>query len=393
MYVPVMKNRTVEMNVLTQLASLGVFNNTKKVFPLIELIQEKIRTNTNTLYMDFLIKLLKENSDMSVMIDFYKSTKLNSTTDTIREYVTKSTRRAEFCISEMNKFNEFSERVVPVISYLADITPPKQIEADEKKLRTTFPIIAFRVKAQDFDNLFPIIENLIKENDLLLLDIESSSHTNPVFKKIYRKIAESKKDKKFISVIINAHRPESLTNKSMVNGEPISSIDNSLKDMYRSSTLNKFDGFGDYASIVASLPSSGGTVSPAGVYYSNENNFFVSYTGRAPQLSEFPDYIAPNIVKSEYWNEFDNEHHSKCPGCNEIISIIKKTSPVKARLNGKGLRCPIISILFTKPMHKVKPFCNCKTASLFSFIKHIGINVRREEGLTINWYNFFKIIF
>lgn len=77
----------------------------------------KIRTNTNTLYMDFLIKLLKENSDMSVMIDFYKSTKLNSTTDTIREYVTKSTRRAEFCISEMNKFKEFSERVVPVISF------------------------------------------------------------------------------------------------------------------------------------------------------------------------------------------------------------------------------------------------------------------------------------
>lgn len=78
MYVPVMKNRTVEMNVLTQLASLGVFNNTKKVFPLIELIQEKIRTNTNTLYMDFLIKLLKENSDMSVMIDFYKSTYLGT---------------------------------------------------------------------------------------------------------------------------------------------------------------------------------------------------------------------------------------------------------------------------------------------------------------------------
>lgn len=158
-----------------------------------------------------------------------------------------------------------------------------------------------------------------------------------MFKKIYRKIAESKKDKKFISVIINAHRPESLTNKSMVNGEPISSIDNSLKDMYRSSTLNKFDGFGDYASIVASLPSSGGTVSPAGVYYSNENNFFVSYTGRAPQLSEFPDYIAPNIVKSEYWNEFDNEHHSKCPGCNEIISIIKKDKSGKSQAQWKGI--------------------------------------------------------
>lgn len=158
-----------------------------------------------------------------------------------------------------------------------------------------------------------------------------------MFKKIYRTISESKKNKKFISVIINAHRPESLTNKSMVNGEPISSIDNSLKDMYRSSTLNKFDGFGDYASIVASLPSSGGTVSPAGVYYSNENNFFVSYTGRAPQLSEFPDYIAPNIVKSEYWNEFDDEHHSKCPGCNEIISIIKKDKSGKSQAQWKRI--------------------------------------------------------
>lgn len=335
MYVPVMKNRTVEMNVLTQLASLGVFNDTEIVFPLVEVIQEKIRANANTTYIDLLIDLLKENSDMSVMIDFYKSTKLNSTTDTIREYVTKSTRQPEFCISEMNKFSEFSERVVPVISYLADITPPKQIEADEKKLRATFPIIAFRVKSQDFDNLFHIIENLIKENDLLLLDIESSSHTSPVFKKIYRTISETKKNKKFISVIINAHRPASLTNKSMVNGEPIASIDNSLKDTYRSSTLNKFDGFGDYASIVASLPSSGGIVSPAGVYYSNENNFFVSYTGRISELSEFPDYIAPNIVKSEYWNEFDDEHHSKCPGCNEISSIIKKDKSGKSQAQWK----------------------------------------------------------
>lgn len=335
MYVPIMKNRTVEMSVLTQLAGLGVFNNTENVFPLVELIQEKIRTNNNNTSIDSLIELLKDNSEMSVMVDFYKSTKLNSTTDTIRNYVTASTRQPEFCISEVNKFGEFSNRVVPVISYLSDITPPIQIETDEKKLRTTFPKIAFRVKTQDFDVLFPIIENIIKESDLLLLDIESSSHTNPVFKKIYRKISESKKDKKFISIIISAHRPESLTNKSMVNGEPIASIDNSLKDMYSSSTLNKFDGFGDYASIVASLPSSGGTISPAGVYYSNENNFFVSFTGRAPLLSEFPDYIAPNIVNSEYWSEFNDEHHSKCPGCREISSIMQKEKSGKNQAQWK----------------------------------------------------------
>jgi len=62
-----------------------------------------------------IIKLLKENSDMSVMIDFYKSTKLNSTTDTIREYVTKSTRRAEFCISEMNGVSSTMRKILPIL--------------------------------------------------------------------------------------------------------------------------------------------------------------------------------------------------------------------------------------------------------------------------------------
>lgn len=70
MYVPIMKNRTVEMSVLTQLAGLGVFNNTENVFPLVELIQEKIRTNNNNTSIDSLIELLKDNSEMSVMVDF-----------------------------------------------------------------------------------------------------------------------------------------------------------------------------------------------------------------------------------------------------------------------------------------------------------------------------------
>ncbi len=110
----------------------------------------------------------------------------------------------------------------------------------------------------------------------------------------------------------------------MVNGEPIASIDNSLKDMYSSSTLNKFDGFGDYASIVASLPSSVELSVLLECIIQTKTTFFVSFTGRAPLLSEFPDYIAPNIVNSEYWSEFDDEHHSKCPGCREISSIMQK---------------------------------------------------------------------
>ena len=321
MYVPVLKNRTVEMSVLSQLAGMGVFDNSN-ILPLVELIQERTRTNNKNTIIDDLSKLLNENPQMSLMIDFLKSTKLNNTTDAIRNYVTQSTRQAEFCIEEMLKFKAYSARIIPVISYLSDNISLNRITYEATGYRKTFSRIAFRIRTQDFEHVFSHVESIINENDLLLLDIESSSHSNPVFKKIYKRIADSRKVKKFISVVINANRPETLTNKSMAHGEPIAQIDNSLRESYNLTTMNRFNGFGDYACIVAALPSTGGTISPAGVFYSNENNFFVAYTGRKPSLSEFPEYIAPSIVKSEYWTEFDDEHHQKCPGCQEIIAII-----------------------------------------------------------------------
>lgn len=329
MYVPILKNRTVEMSVLSQLAKIGVFNNTT-IFPLVELIQQKTRSNNKNTFLEDLAELLDENPKMSLMIDLFKSTKLNRTTDAVRSYVTMSTRQVDFCIQEIYKLSSFSERVIPVVSYLGETVSLSRITYEVNEYRKKFPQIAFRIVTQDFENVFSHIESLLKEKDIVLLDIESSSHMNPVFKKIYKRISDSKRQKKFISVVVNSNRPESLTNKSMVDGEPIAQIDNSLKGLYRTEIMNEFDAFGDYACIVASLPSTGGVVSPAGIYYSNENNFFVAYKGRTAQLSEFKDYIAPSIIKSEYWNEYTDEHHEKCPGCQEILSIL---SGVK---NGKN---------------------------------------------------------
>lgn len=328
MYVPILKNRTIEMSVLSQLAEIGVFNSTS-VLPLVELIQEKTRSNNKNTILDDLAELLNINSSMTLMIDFLKSTKLNSTTDAVRNYVTLSTRQVDFCIEEMYKLSSFSQRVIPVISYLSENPSLNRITYEVSEYRKTFPRVAFRIKTQDFENIFSHVEDLITEKDIVLLDIESSSHMNPVFKKIYKRISDSKKQRNFISVVVNANRPETLTNKSMADKEPIAQIDNSLKELYNTSIMNKFDGFGDYACIVASLPSTGGAISPAGVYYSNNNNFFVAFKGRAAQLSEFPDYIAPSIVASEYWEEYTDKHHENCPGCQEILSILTKVKSGK----------------------------------------------------------------
>lgn len=320
MYVPVMKNRTVEVSVLQQLSVMHVFDG--NIIPLVELIQEKTRSNNKNTFIQDLCNILDNAPDMHMMVDFYKSTKLRNTTDAIREYVTMSIRLPEFGMSKLEPLAEYSDRIIPVVSYLSEIVSLERIEFEATQLRTTFPRIAFRVKVPEFEHVFSCVEGLISSEDYLILDIESASHMSPVFKKIYKRIADSKKKHGFTSVIINAHRPESLTNKEMLDGEPIADIDNSLKELYSSAYMSKFDGFGDYACISAALPSTGGAISPVGIYYSNENNYFVSYRGRAPQLSEFPLYIAPRIVSSEYWREFSDEHHKTCPGCQEITDVV-----------------------------------------------------------------------
>lgn len=328
MYIPVMKNRTVEVSVLQQLSTMHVFS--QNVIPLVELIQGKTRSNNKNTFIQDLTNILENAPDMHVMVDFYKSTKLRTTTDAIREYVTMSVRIPEFSINELTPLITYSDRVIPVISYLSENISLDRIAFEADQLRNNFSSIAFRVKVQEFEHVFSFVETLISSNDFLILDIESASHMSPVFKKIYKRIADSRKKYGFTSVIINAHRPEILTNREMLDAEPIADIDNSLKELYFSSYMHKFDGFGDYAGISAALPSTGGAISPVGIYYSNENNYFVAYKGRAPQLSEFPMYIAPRIVASEYWEEFSYEHHELCPGCKEIKDI---TSGAKSGRN------------------------------------------------------------
>ena len=81
MYVPVMKNRTVEVGVLQQLSAIGVFDD--NVIPLIELVQKKTRNNNKNTFIQDLTKILSDAQNMRIMVDFYKSTKLRTTTDAV----------------------------------------------------------------------------------------------------------------------------------------------------------------------------------------------------------------------------------------------------------------------------------------------------------------------
>ena len=328
MYVPIMKNRTVEVSVLQELSKLHVFGDS--IIPLVEIIQEKTRSNNKNTLLQDLLAILSEEPSMKVMVDFYKSTKLRNTTDAIREYVTMSVRYPSFPIEQIATLQQCERQVIPVISYLPENVSLERITYEETQLRSFFPCLAFRVRIQEFDTVFSHVETLIKPPDFVILDIDSASHMNPVFKKIYKRIDDSKRTHGFVSIVVSAHRPDNLANKDMEDGEPIAQIDNSLMELYSTAYMNRFSGFGDYACIAASLPSTGGAISPVGIYYSLESNFFIAYRGRAPLLSEFPEYITPRIIESEYWKEFSEEHHLHCPGCHEIMEIFQ------GRISGKN---------------------------------------------------------
>ena len=96
MYVPILKNRTVEVSVLQKLSELHVFD--KDIIPLVEVIQERTRSNNKNTFMQDLLTLLCKVPEMKVMVDFYKSAKLRNTTDAIREFVTMSVRYPEFAV-------------------------------------------------------------------------------------------------------------------------------------------------------------------------------------------------------------------------------------------------------------------------------------------------------
>lgn len=311
MYIPVLKNGSVEFNVLKQLYEIPI---PKQIIPMVEVIQEKVKTNLDKNFVDELSSIFRKHSEHSFLVDLVKTNVPHSTTPAVRDLLTKVNRKRDFYIHMLQRFHNI-KNAIPVISYNHNSYNIKTIIQDENILRRTFQILAFRITSQTFSSVFTDIKNLLRANDLFILDIGSDNHFNPAFKKIYINIKTLKDQVRFKSIILNSTKEKEVT--KIGDGEPIFSIDNSLKDAYKT---HYFDGFGDYACVTNQLPSIGGTISPAGIYYSRSHNYFVGFR-RNKDLSEFEVHIAPAIKASEYWKEYSEAHHKTCPGCKVINRI------------------------------------------------------------------------
>ncbi|MCK9482571.1 MAG: beta family protein [Bacteroidia bacterium] len=316
MYVPILKNRIIEMSIVKELYEVGLSSNT---IPLIEIIQKRTRSNSKKTYVDEL-KDVFLNKNSSFFLDFPKIQVTTSTTKSVQDFLTKVNRQSSF-VNEQFELCKNIRGIIPVLSYVErELVKVDVLKDDLKVLNDNFNKVALRLTPIQLNNLSKNSLLDINDYDYILLDIGESSHINPVFKDTYKLLKELKLSKSVKTIILNSNRPKSLLNKDIVDNKPIQGIDNSLLEMYFHERYG-FDGFGDYASITSILPTTGGSISPAGIYYSYNNNYFIGFRGKTRLLSEFSEHIAPSIIKSPYWNEFTPEHHEKCPGCRKIKNI------------------------------------------------------------------------
>lgn len=343
-YVPVLKNRQEEINALKELYKLNI---SEKILPLIEIVQEKSRSNLKKNLCQELQSTIKPNAPF--MVDILNPSRPRKSKPQINNFFRQLKRNPKAIVGLFNSLSP-NKGLIPVISYdpMSYVKIKKEIEFLASQLRIKYSKLAFRLKPAKFKDALSEVRNVITKNDIIILDIEHSNYRDPNYSILYKQINIIKEQFGIQTFIINSVIPESLTNKSFVNGLPIPNIDNSLRDNY---VKYGFSGFGDYATIKSSLPPSGGSISPGFIFYSYDTNEYIGFKGRYDKLSEFEQYIIPSLLASVPWAKYNSIHKSTCPGCNHILII--RNAIESGASQGKWKQIAIKHYIFT--MYELLP--------------------------------------
>ncbi|MBY7008657.1 hypothetical protein FDB15_12915 [Clostridium botulinum] len=339
MYVPVLKNRQEEIKALC-FSSLS-----NKTLPLLEIVQAKSRSNLKKTLLQELQGTLGNNT--TVMIDILNLKSHKKSKEAINEFFLQINKNPNYRLNLYDSLKPL-KNFIPIISYDPNNYDKLQneIQHDVHYLRNNFRKLGFRLKVKHFNDALSEIKSVIQNEDIIILDIEHKKHTDSSITDFSNKINNLKTSKNLTTFIINSVIPEDLTNKNMSDGQPISTIDNSLRDNYLS---YGFDGFGYYTTIKSALPPSGGGISPGFIYYSYKSNKFIGFRGRFPNLDEFKNHIIPKLTSSKYWNNYPPIHHSNCSGCNHILNLINTSESAKHQ--GKWKQISIKHYIYTMDKH------------------------------------------
>lgn len=288
-YMPVFRARQQEIIVLKS------YDFGDKIYPLVEVIKEKDRKNNIKSTFEIYSELINDIKSDKVFLDLPVYLRIsNSTND---EVVTFSRAVIEDIVARIaffNQFAELNEKVVPVISSLLLKTGEVEIERQVRELRANFPTLAFRTFHNTFESDLEQIKNSIKNTDYFIYDLDTTSISNPLFRRHRRYISEIESINK---IMLRSAINTDIQNVKLDHGNIISEADNILLEEYSQNGV--FGAFGDYAGVKKDDLTSGGTISPGFIIYDPYENMYYGYKGAIKRLSEFEDTIVPNVLDSE----------------------------------------------------------------------------------------------
>ncbi|WP_313799061.1 beta family protein [Cytobacillus sp.] len=332
-YVPVFRYRAQERKALNSTLI------SEKILPLIEVVTEKPTSNSKSDSIQQLINDINE-SNTRVMLDFPMYLKLrNATIKTVRDFLTPiladPLKRVKF-LSDARLVNN-KDKIIPVITYNPNSPFVNgYMNSQEQYLRQYYDQVSFRLYPLHFRQAITEIKSIIKKNDIILLDIDESSHELPDNRKLYNQVQDLANSKLCKSVLIRSAIPRTLTNVNLNQGKIVQEADNSLlKDF---NDLG-FSAFGDYCGVKKDELKKGGMVSPGYVMYSWNDNSYFGFKGVRDQAETFEKIVVPNVTSSNVWNEFNRNHRTNCLGCKNIINIRKKIKKGNSQPEWKGFAC------------------------------------------------------
>lgn len=303
MYIPILKNRTSEMKVLSQVNSL----TGKGMMPLIEVISSDYKTQykKDPVTNEFIyvqgkkqrrrVKLEPTEADNITLEKIKEYTANNrSFVEPFRfdsnDYPKTDISKVLYSFEISRDFNKYKEQLVkvskepsmiPVVSIKKSFEiPTDQLEELVDLLKLNTVTIGLRIAVDLFDDYLECIENILDENDYIFIDLQNNNFDSKELE-----IEDVKDcDLECKKILLNCPRSNDINNADYEENKVTAFIKNCVAERYYE---YDFDGFGDYGGLKDALPldrQGGGTGAALALIYNKDANAFISFVNKDTSL-------------------------------------------------------------------------------------------------------------
>ncbi len=280
---------------------LSSFDFGDNMYPLLEIVKEHDRARKADVQKSFEeihIELINNIKANHVFIDLPVYLKQSgSVKDEVVAFSFSVINNPEKRCEYINKLSVIGPKAIPVISsYLLNTGESDTIQKQFDLLKGNFERIAFRLFPLSFNIDFPILQELIRPNDYIILDLDQiPPYPSPPLKQIIKTLKEFKGNTK---ILLRSALNSEIQNVKLDHCQVVMEADNNQID------INQMEAFGvnatgDYVGIKKDELTAGGAISPGFIFYDAiENQYFGYKANIKGELSEFENTIVPAVLNS-----------------------------------------------------------------------------------------------